>query len=314
MPTKQQAAPASAWQPVDESATSAWQPVEEQQQSVETSLPAPSGGLTEIRPNQSDTIPHALEDTFSNIGAGGLGTLATLGRISPWGALADHLQGQPTIYEDAYHAVTHPTETGTGLVHALKDVATHPLENVAGAIGAAGAGGMIPEGANALAKIPTRAKAGRLFEETMGKAGDLPVSLNRSNEPLLRAFEMGERGMTRPKVVNQLMRRTTEPGAAPMTYREARDFGQSLSRQSSSEGMKLTPAMKAQVSKLAHAFKDDVGDTAEQAGVRPQYEQAMTDYARASRLRDALKKTAQWGVPIAVGGGFAGSALKKALQ
>lgn len=143
--------------------------------------------------------------------------------------------------------------------------------------------------------FPTRAKAGKLFETAMSKAADLPVDTAQSSEPLTRAFEMGERGMTRPKVVNQLMRRMTAPNAEPMNYREARDFAQSLSRQSSTEGQKLTPAMKAQVGKLSHAFNEDVGRTAQSAGVGNEYAQAMKKYRQAMQMRKAIINTAKVG-------------------
>jgi len=272
----------------------------------------PSGGLTEIRPNQSDTLPHALEDTFSNIGAGGLGTLATLGRISPWGALADHMQGKPTIYEDAYQAVTHPKETGQGLVHALKDVAQHPLENVAGAIGAAGAGGMIPEGANLVAKIPTRAKAGALFDQVMARAGDEPVTLTKALAPMERAQQLSARGGGTISPIDNLYKRINTIN--PLDYKEARDWASNLSRLSANDKMNASPALMAEAKKLSHALNEDIGGAAARRGVGPQYEQAMDMYSRASRLREGLKNTAKWGVPIAAGGGVVGTVLKKALQ
>ena len=148
---------------------------------------------------------------------------------------------------------------------------------------------------NKVPSIPTRAKAGKLFDTVMSKSADLPVETTQSSEPLTRAFEMGERGMTRPKVVNQLFRRLTTPDAEPMNYREARDFAQSLSRQSSSEGQKLTPAMKAQVGKLSHAFNEDVGQTAQGAGVGNEYQGAMDQYRQAMQLRKALISTAKVG-------------------
>lgn len=143
--------------------------------------------------------------------------------------------------------------------------------------------------------IPTQAKAGKLFEQTMGKAADLPVDTTASSDPLMRAYEMGERGMARPKVVNQMVRRLTSPDAEPMTYREARDFASSLSRQSSTEGQKLTPAMKSKVGELSHAFNEDVGRTAQGAGVGEQYQNAMKGYHRAMQLRKALINTAKVG-------------------
>lgn len=66
---------------------------------------------TEIHQPQSDTPAHALEDTFSNIGAGGLGvilhpldTLAGIGkfalRANPVGELVDIAHGRPTVAQE----------------------------------------------------------------------------------------------------------------------------------------------------------------------------------------------------------------------
>jgi hypothetical protein len=111
------------------------------QQSGSSSSPTPTP-LTGIVPHQSDTLPHALTDVFSNIGGGGLGALEQLGRLTPFGIAADAMDKKPTIYEDIYNAGRHPFQTGKRAISAF---AEHPLENIEGAIGAAGATGGVAE-------------------------------------------------------------------------------------------------------------------------------------------------------------------------
>lgn len=110
---------------------------------AESAAPPEENALTAIRPHQSDTPVHALEDVFGNIGAGGLGALATMGRISPWGAAADYLMGKPTIYGELENAFRNPKQAGRAALSEGKQILQHPLENIEGAIGAAGAGAMI---------------------------------------------------------------------------------------------------------------------------------------------------------------------------
>lgn len=243
--------------------------------------------LTTVTPEQ-EKVPSWMNPTVGKV----------INRVQEFGAGAIQGAGQPFVHplqtiEGIGHTIAHPIDTAESVYEGAKE---NPAQTAGNLVGGAVLGGAADEaGSPLLAKIPTRAKAGALFQETMGKAGKLPVDLNSSSEPLTRAFEMGERGMTRPKVVNQLMRRVTAPDSEPMTYQEARDYAQSLSRQSSSEGQKLTPAMKAQVGKLSHAFNEDVGRTAEGAGVGPQYQQAMEGYRRAMQLRHALINGAKVG-------------------
>jgi len=164
-----------------------------------------------------------------------------------------------------------------------------------------------------LAQIPTRARAGEKFQTVMSAAKDQPVSLTRASEPLMRAFDLSERGAQLPKVVRQLVRRTTEPDASPLTYSEARDFASNMSRMSSKDVQSLTPAMRSQVGKTSKALNADVGDTASSVGQGENYANAMREYARASNLRKAMVGAAKYAVPVAVGGGIASKLAKELL-
>ncbi len=292
-PNDWQEVPATDWQDVNTAASSS----------------APSATpLTGIVPHQSDTLPHALEDVFSNIGGGGLGALETLGRISPWGALADKVMGKPTIYGEAYDAITHPGQTVKGLKSAFVDLAQHPLENIEGGIGAAGAGAMLPEGANLLEKIPTKAKAGKLFAEAMEKAANEPVPLSpQTLDPLQRTQQLAMTGGKPFGTADKLFQRIQTIN--PLSYQEARDFSQNMSL-SPEEKMGLKRSMRYEVPRLSRAFNNDVQTAADNAGVGDVHRQAMQTYRRASQIADVGDKVKKYGGRAALGAAGLGGAYK----
>jgi hypothetical protein len=232
---------------------------------------------------------------------------------NPYGFAAHQIQALPFI-GGAIKRGTEQMPAYNGLPEGIAKAATNP--GVLGtAVGTAAATAPMILGAADMAApgraplemptIPSRARAGKLFESVMGDAQNQPVNLTRSNEPLMRTFEMGQRGAQLPKVVRQLVNRTTEPGAPPLTYREARDFGSNLSQMSSKEAGSLKPAIRRQVGEASHAFNQDVGDAAAAAGRGEDYANAMREYARASQLRSGLKTAAKIAIPT-LGLGLAG--------
>lgn len=264
--------------------------------------------LTGIIPHQSDTLPHALTDVFSNIGGGGLGALEQMGRLTPFGMAADKMEGKPTIYGQAYDAVTHPSQTIKGLKSAFVDVAHHPLENIEGAIGAAGAGAMIPEGANLLEKVPTKAKAGKLFSEAMDKAANAPVNLSPETvDPLQRTQQLAMAGGKPFGTADKLFQRIQTIN--PLSYQEARDFSQNMSL-SPEEKMGLKGSMRYQVPRLSRAFNNDVQTAADNAGVGDVHRQAMQTYRRASQISDVGDRVKKYGGRAALGAAGLGGAYK----
>jgi hypothetical protein len=88
----------------------------------------------------------------------------------------------------------------------------------------------------------------------------------------------------------------------PISYNEARDFYTNISNLSAQDKIALNGPMKSAVNKLAAAFKQDIGDTAEAAGKGKQYTQAMTQYRQASQLHDAIGYALKTGAGAALGG------------
>lgn len=134
--------------------------------------------------------------------------------------------------------------------------------------------------------IPTRAKAGKLFEQVMAKAGDQPVRLSKSMDELTRAQELMRAGGGSPTPVNALVKRLDSFQQGPLTYREARDYAPNLSRTSVSDTMAMSPTMQRQVGKLSHAFNEDVGEAAARGGMGAEHAKAMQTYARAAKLAE----------------------------
>lgn len=158
--------------------------------------------------------------------------------------------------------------------------------------------------------IPSAARAGRTFQDVMGAAKSIPIDITHPGNVALRIAELGERGGTMPRPVTQFLRRVTDPEKAPMNYEEARDFASNISRLSADEFNRLTPVVRKEVAGLRVALNKSVADAAKSAGKGKEYVQAMSEYAKAMKMRDALdafKEGAKGALPKAIGGGALGA-------
>jgi hypothetical protein len=262
---------------------------------------------------------------IGNIGAGGLGALATLGRISPWGAAADALSHQPTIYEDVWKAATHPKETGAGLKKAFQDVAAHPLEHAEGLLGALA----IPIGAeDSAAMIPSRARAINTLKSIEAQAADVPVTMENTIPALQKFGEhvaTGGKGARAMKLLDTRIARgpkltplqqmqadlsgETAAGQAPVNFPEARDFYTNVSDVTRRPGFLRRafeepgyPRLRAAAGPVRKALHTDLTNAAEESiGRGEDYANAIREYARAERLRSALRKGAIIAAPAVAG-------------
>ena len=158
--------------------------------------------------------------------------------------------------------------------------------------------------------IPSRAWAMQAFKDVAADAGNVPVTLSRSGNAILRAKELSEAGTSMPQSIGKLLRRVTDPNKPPITYSEARDFYSNISRLSADEYNRLNPIMKRQVGMIASALKDDIGDAAGQVGQAAKYYSAMKNYAQASRLLRAAGTIGNWALKATVAaGGVEGAKL-----
>lgn len=148
-------------------------------------------------------------------------------------------------------------------------------------------------------EVPTRAKAGALFNTVADAANNQPVSLTRSQPQLQRMAELAERGGgSLPAPINQLLNRSQR--ISPLTYPEARDFQSGLANMSRADADMSGP-MGGQFKQLRGSLFSDVGDAAESVGQREAYEKAMKDYARASAIRNGVTKAVKYAIPAAAG-------------
>jgi hypothetical protein len=161
-------------------------------------------------------------------------------------------------------------------------------------------------------EIPTRAKAGKLFDVAMSKAEHEPVQLTNATDPMERAQQLSARGHGTVSAVDNLFKRINTVN--PLDYREARDWGSSLSNLTGNDEMGVTRSLKSQVKQLSRAFNQDVGDAAERAGVGDQYQRAMRMYAQAARNREFAGKALKYALPTAAGGYFFGRPIVGALR
>lgn len=236
-------------------------------------------------------------------------------KIQEFGAGAIQGVGQPFI---------HPIETAAGIAkfaanpllsggEMAHNAVEHPAQTLGNIVGGADLG---LAGEATLGKvvdaIPTKAKAGKLFEGVMQKAANEPVEMLNSRPVLDRVMQLSDRGHGTVGAADKLFARSNTVN--PINYGEARDFSSSLSRLSGQDQMAASPTLRAEIGKLSHAFGQDVGSAADRVGMGEQYQQAMRDYARASQYGDVAKTVGKWAVPAVLGGGVLGKVLTSGMK
>jgi hypothetical protein len=194
------------------------------------------------------------------------------------------------------HMVAHPLDQAHADVAALRADPSRFIGNAVGQVGTGAivggaAGEAIPKVeatiSNVADKLPTRAKAGAIFNKLNTDLADQPVNLQNSAAPLQRAIEIGARGGTIPGPVSALLQRAQ--AIEPMTFPEARDYQASLSDLSASDKMAMNGRMKGAVAQLNHALYQDVRQAAEAGGgFGSDFDKAMTQYRQASQIHDLL--------------------------
>lgn len=217
-----------------------------------------------------------------------------------------------------------PGLTDAGMVAAQKigDLSNQYLQpsNTAQKVGGYAEGGAeiaLPflRGASAL---PSTERAGQAFQSVMSAAADNPVPItDELSGALSRYQDLVDAGGSRSLSVSKLLNRITDPQQGPMTYEEGRDFYSNLSRLSANEMNRLSPVMQRQVTTIKGALNNAIQQTATSAGQGAQYAGAMSEYAKAMRLRDFLQSAKEFGVDVAKAGlpaGLTGLAIKYGLN
>lgn len=155
--------------------------------------------------------------------------------------------------------------------------------------------------------VPRAARAAGKFQDVMGAARTMPIDITGPGNVALRIQQLADRGGSMPMAVRKFLHRVTDPAQPAMAYEEARDFASNISRLSADEFNRLTPVVAREVAEMRVALNKAVGDAAGKAGKGREYAQAMTEYAKAMRLRNAVDEVvsgAARAIPVAgVGAG-----------
>lgn len=159
-----------------------------------------------------------------------------------------------------------------------------------------------------LSSLPSKARAGQDFKTVEAAVGSVPIDTAAAGDIALRAKELATRGASLPKVVNDFLKRATEPGSPPITFKEGRDFASNAGNLSAGESMKAKPAMRRQIGLLADALDQANGEVAANGGVGNEYQSAMQNWRRASQMNAIGKKAGQAAVKAGVTGLLGGAA------
>ena len=303
----------AGWTVVPNGDTSAWKPVQVHPQPYTDAEVNPESAWPEIEkaafgpqyaPPNEGVLHHVMRGA-SNFGGAAAGAIPEM--LAHPIDTAKQAFGMSPVGE-AWNAAHGQAPPGADIAKSFKEHPEETLESTAGNIvGGIDAAGLMPE---ALARVPTKEGAGRLFQSVMNEAGDKPVQLTRAMEPLERAQQLSARGHGTVSALDNLYKRINTIN--PLDYREARDWASSLSRLSAQDKMSASPSLRAQVGQLSHAFNEDVGDTAESVGRGPEYRRGMRDYRIASTVGDIAEKGKKYAVPAALGAAGAGAGYKLA--
>lgn len=137
--------------------------------------------------------------------------------------------------------------------------------------------------------LPSARRAGQVLESIKGIAGHVPLDVNATGDAAIEAQRLAQSGGRMPKVVNDFLRRVTDPAKPPLNFAEGRDFYSNATRLSADEFNKLTPVMKLQVGRFTAALQDALTSSAGTVGQANNYTGAVSEFHNAMRLQRAGK-------------------------
>lgn len=137
-------------------------------------------------------------------------------------------------------------------------------------------------------------------------AKNVALDVNGPGTAALRVTELGERGASVPRVVQNFMRRVTDPAKGPLTFEEARDYYSNISRLSADEYGRLNPVVKRAVGAMRESLQQSLTEAAGKVGKAEQYTAGIDEYRRAAKAKElASALTPSAGTVIKYGGGGA---------
>lgn len=232
----------------------------------------------------------------------------TLGML---GSTANTAQGavSPKSLAIAGGALVAPEIVGPALVaHGLYGAGTNAKEALAGnpesqeaALGGlaeATGGGALTAGAFAggagntatgrlVNQLPSRARAGANFNAVRDVVGEHPVLMtDKLSNSVSDLKDLIDTGASTPQVINKFVTRIADTDQPPLTYNEARNFYSNASKLSASEKMASNPQMKRAIGQFTSNLNSAISDTAEAGGKLQQFQDAMQEYAKASKWNE----------------------------
>lgn len=172
------------------------------------------------------------------------------------------------------------------------------------------AASLIPTVAGKILRYPGQvaARSSAAFKELGATAGDLPIPIKNASPVLDEAASRAE--WTRwPTGLKKIYDRATQPGAAQMTYNDAKDIVTDL-------GSRATKAEAAKDYALAYkyrsaqgAFVQDTMESLATIGKDAQYAAARADWAKAKQLTAMYQYVRSEILPTIVKGAIGGGAL-----
>lgn len=203
--------------------------------------------------------------------------------------------------------------TGKWLMRSFTDgdTADAMMDNPGTTLATAGLTAAAPVVAKAL---PNFQRAGTKFQTVMGATKDVPIDISKPGELALRVQDLAGRGGSMPKAVRDFLKRVTDPGKAPMTYDEARDFYSNLTRLSADESRRLTPVMRRSVAEFTRSLNDSITKAASSVGQGTTYQSAMKEYHRAAQLAQTGRRVKDQLVKYAIPGGLVAAGYKAASE
>lgn len=160
-------------------------------------------------------------------------------------------------------------------------------------------------------KIPSRNWGGKAIQvvEQAAKDANLSVSPDSAGPIAMRIKEVANAGTTLPAPVRSLVNRVTKlAGKGPITFQEARDiYSNATQKLSAEDAMSLAPKMKFFLGQFARALNQDITAAATTIGKGPMYQEAMQNYAQASKIIGGAQKIGSAAAKAgAVGAGIGG--------
>lgn len=299
--------------------------------------PAPPAGYTLDAPTSTGPAPAPAGNTLSAAPAPSWGQQLTEdlqqgGSRTVVGRTLGHMQGrgdqgytglESGVSPGAADYVGSPFLGTARAIAGAQEIPQHPLKGMwdtgkgllqAATLPLTFAGGPVAD--EAIQAIPSAKAAGKMFDSVMADAGDLPVTLQHSMNPLERTQQLASRGAAPIRVADQLFQRVNTVN--PMTYKEGRDFASNISSLSAGDKMNMNGPMKSAVGELRGAFHQDLANTADTVGRGQDYLSAVQEYARAMGLRDTARNVGLFAVkkalPLAGAAGGAAYEAHKLLR